>query len=86
MNSSNLHYGRVLEPPMLAAIGLHQLANTLAPVARLVDTLAPLLAISPNPITDHPQRSIARLIAIGCTSAVSRSPKSGRNPNTAAPP
>src|SRR5271156_3832189 len=44
----------ILEPPMLAAIDLHQLANTLAPVAGLMNLPAPLLAVSPNPSLDHP--------------------------------
>src|SRR5271170_3847200 len=44
----------ILEPPMLAAIDLHQLANTLAPGAGLMNLLAPLLAVSSNPSLDHP--------------------------------
>src|SRR5205814_6703382 len=44
----------VFEPPMLAAVDLHQFADTLAPMARLMDALAPLLAVSPNPGIDHP--------------------------------
>src|SRR5258708_39637385 len=38
----------IFEPPMLAAIDLHQFADTLAPVAGLMDRLPPLLAVSPN--------------------------------------
>ena len=45
----------ILEPPVLAAVDLHQLADALAPRAWLVDALAPLLAVSPNPELDHPQ-------------------------------
>jgi hypothetical protein len=37
----------VLEPPMLAAVDLHEFANALAAMARLVDALSPLLAIEP---------------------------------------
>ena len=44
----------IFEPPMLAAIDLHQLADTFAPVARLMDLLPPLLAISPKASLDHP--------------------------------
>jgi hypothetical protein len=40
-------WAAVLEPPMLAAIDLHQFADAFAPIARLVDTLAPLPAIEP---------------------------------------
>ena len=43
----------VLEPPMLAAVDLHQFANALAPRPRLVDAFA-LLAIAPQPVGDHP--------------------------------
>jgi hypothetical protein len=43
----------ILEPPMLAAVDLHQFANTLAPRPRLVDALA-LLAIKPQPGFHHP--------------------------------
>ena len=43
----------VLEPPMLAAVDLHQFANALAPRPWLVNPLA-LLAITPQPGFDHP--------------------------------
>src|SRR6516162_7581685 len=43
----------VLEPPMLAAVDLHQLTNAVAPRPRLVDAFA-LLAIAPQPGFDHP--------------------------------
>src|ERR1700760_2755037 len=43
----------VLEPPMLTAVNLHQLADTLTPRSRLVDASA-LLAITPQPVSDHP--------------------------------
>jgi hypothetical protein len=39
---------------VLAAVDLHQLANALAPMARLVNTPAPLLAVEPQPLGDHP--------------------------------
>src|SRR6266404_3486155 len=42
------------EPPMFAAVDLHQLANALAPMARLVNTPAPLFAVEPQPLGDHP--------------------------------
>jgi hypothetical protein len=44
----------ILEPPMLAAVDLHKLADAVAPRARLMDPLLPLLAISPNASLDHP--------------------------------
>jgi len=44
----------VLEPPMLAAVNLHQFADAFAAIARLVDGLSPLLAIEPQPGFDHP--------------------------------
>ena len=44
----------IFEPPMLAAIDLHQFADTLASVAGLMNLVPPLLAISPNPSLDHP--------------------------------
>ena len=44
----------ILEPPMLAAVDLHQFADALAPVTGLMNLLAPLLAVSPNPGLDHP--------------------------------
>src|ERR1700753_3884716 len=43
----------VLEPPMLAAVDLHQFANTVAARTRLMNPLLPLLAIKPQPIFDH---------------------------------
>jgi hypothetical protein len=39
---------------MLAAVDLHQLADALAPMARLMNPLSPLLAGRPNPGLDHP--------------------------------
>jgi hypothetical protein len=45
----------ILKPPVLAAVDLDQLANAIAPITRLVDTLPSLLAVSPNPGLDHPQ-------------------------------
>jgi len=47
-------WAAVLEPPVLAPVDLHQFADALAPVAWLVDTLAPLLAVGPNPGRDQP--------------------------------
>ena len=43
-----------LEPPMLAAVDLDQFADTVAPVAGLMDVLSPLLAIEPQPGFNHP--------------------------------
>ena len=43
----------VFEPPMLAAVDLHQFADAFAPRPRLVNLLA-LLAIAPQPGFDHP--------------------------------
>ena len=40
--------------PTLAAVDLHQFADTVAPRARLMDPLLPLLAIKPQPVCDHP--------------------------------
>ncbi len=40
----------ILKPPMLAAVDLHQLADALAPLARLMN----LLATEPQPVFDHP--------------------------------
>jgi len=45
----------ILEPPVLAAVDLHQLADALAPVTGLMNLLAPLLAIAPQPVGDQPQ-------------------------------
>ena len=45
----------ILEPPMLAAVDLHQFADAVAPLARLMNPLPPLLAIEPKPGFDHPQ-------------------------------
>jgi hypothetical protein len=45
----------ILRPPVLAAVNLDQLADTIAPVARLMDTLSPPLAIAPQPGFDHPK-------------------------------
>jgi hypothetical protein len=40
----------ILEPPVLAAVDLHQFANAVAPPARLMDPPSPLLAIEPQPV------------------------------------
>ena len=45
----------ILKPPVLAAVNLHQLANAVAPGARLMDALSALLAIDPQLGLDHPQ-------------------------------
>jgi hypothetical protein len=45
----------ILKPPVLAAVDLHQLADAVAPGARLMDALSPLLAIDPQLGLDHPQ-------------------------------
>jgi hypothetical protein len=44
----------VLEPPILAAVDLHQFADALAPRPRLMNPPLPLLAIKPQPVDDHP--------------------------------
>ena len=44
----------ILEPPVLAAVDLDQFADALAPRARLMNPLLPLLAIKPQPVGDHP--------------------------------
>src|SRR5271169_4006994 len=44
----------VLEPPMLAAVDLHQFAIALAPRPRLMNSSLPLLAIEPQPVGNHP--------------------------------
>lgn len=43
-----------LEPPVLRAIDLDQLTDTLAAIARLMNRLHPLLAILPKPGCHHP--------------------------------
>jgi hypothetical protein len=48
-------WATILKPPVLAAVDLHQFANAVAPGAGLMDALAPLLAITPQPRLDHPQ-------------------------------
>jgi len=45
----------IFKPPVLAAVDLNQLAHAVAPVAGLMDTLSPLLAIEPQPGLDHPK-------------------------------
>src|SRR5512132_4002928 len=45
----------ILKPPVLAAVNLDQLANAIAPVTGLRDTLPPLLAIEPQPRFNHPK-------------------------------
>src|SRR5512133_3566068 len=45
----------ILKPPVLAAVNLDQLANAIAPVPGLMDTLPPLLAIEPQPRFNHPE-------------------------------
>lgn len=44
----------VFEPPMLRAIDLDELTDTVATMARLVHRLEPLPAIAPDPVGDHP--------------------------------
>ena len=72
----------VFEPPMLAAVDLHQFANALAPPPRLMDVLA-LLAIAPQPGFDHPQ---PQRLATNCDPLILAQllgpPKSGQNPST----
>jgi hypothetical protein len=45
----------ILEPPVLAAVYLHQFANAVAPGAGLMHALSPVLAIQPQTGFDHPQ-------------------------------
>jgi hypothetical protein len=47
----------ILKPPVLAAVDLHQLANTVAPEAGLMDALSPLLAIEPQPGLDGSEQA-----------------------------
>src|SRR4051794_2597727 len=44
----------LLEPPMLAAIDLHRVADAVAPRARLIGPLLRLIAIKPQRVDDHP--------------------------------
>ena len=44
----------ILEPPMFAAIDLHQFADTVAPVAGPVDGLGRGLALDPKALGNHP--------------------------------
>src|SRR5215469_1894328 len=45
----------IFKPPVLAAVNLHQLADTIAPVTGLMNALSPLFAIKPQPGFDHPK-------------------------------
>ena len=45
----------ILKPPVLATVNLDQLADTIATVTGLVNTLSPPLAVEPQPGFDHPQ-------------------------------
>ena len=47
----------ILEPPMLATVDLHQLANAVTPVTRLINALQTLLAVEPQSVRDHPLAS-----------------------------
>src|SRR5689334_9007127 len=53
-------WSAIFEPPMLAAIDLHQLADTVAPVARLMNLLPPLLASAQIPASIIHNRSVSR--------------------------
>src|SRR3954464_9877471 len=44
----------ILKPPMLAAVDLNQLADALAPRTGLVNPFQALLAVDPQPVSDHP--------------------------------
>src|SRR5215218_3999139 len=44
----------VLEPPMLGAVDLHELAHAVPAGARLVHGLEPLLAVAPEAVSQHP--------------------------------
>src|SRR5260370_21410883 len=44
----------VLEPPMLGAVDLHQLTQTITPRSRLMDALQPVLSANPKAGLHHP--------------------------------
>ncbi len=44
----------VLEPPVLGAVDLHELAETITPRPRLMDALQPVLPPNPKAGVDHP--------------------------------
>jgi hypothetical protein len=46
-------WAAVFEPPVLGAVDLHQLTQTIAPRPRLVDALYSVLAPNPEPGADH---------------------------------
>src|SRR5260370_33391946 len=56
----------VLEPPMLGAVNLHQLTQTITPRSRLMDALQPVLSANPKAGLDHPlpQRLDAEIEAV----------------------
>ena len=58
----------IFEPPVLAAVDLHQFADALAPVAGLMDLLSPLLAVAQSPASIIHNRSVSRPSVIWCTS------------------
>src|SRR3954469_22341540 len=47
-------WAAVLEPPMLGAVDLHELAYAVPAIARLVHGLEPLLAVAPETVSQHP--------------------------------
>ena len=71
----------ILKPPVLAAVNLDQLANAIAPVTGLMDTLPPLLAIEPQPRFNHPkpQRLTAEHDPVNLAQLLGRP---GRNPSS----
>ena len=77
--SSVQRFTAVLEPAVLAAVDLDQLAIRLTPKPRLMEAPA-LLARKPHPSLDHPgpQRLATNLDAV-LARAASRSPASGRS-------
>src|SRR3954465_10646580 len=44
----------VLEPPMLGAVDLHEFANAVPAVTRLVHGLEPLPSVAPEAVSQHP--------------------------------
>src|SRR5215208_713490 len=44
----------VLEPPMLGAVDLHELADAVPAIARLVHGLEPLPPVAPETVSQHP--------------------------------
>jgi len=54
MNTSSVHARALLEPPVIAAVDLHQFAQTRPAVPRLMQLRWPLFARNPQPGLTHP--------------------------------